>query len=469
MSRIRVERGARAGWSVELADDEVLVGRAPGAGVRMDPEADRGVSARHALLVRSPEGWTVRDLGSRNGTRLNGEPLTSVALLRPGDRIELGDGGPRLVYEEGRPARSAPSHADPPRTVAAPRPKQGGGRVVGLTVAVAAVGALALAAVFTRRSAPGASTSEAERASPALPVPDTTAADPDSTARELEALRSRVAGLAEELRRSRDQADSLQAALDQAEERGADDGEVQELRRRLQSASAALLRQQAAATLDFADLEASTRAATAQVYVEFPGGRVIAATAFAVDSAGWLVTNRHVVRDSAGARPERIGVQLAGRSGVLPAQVLAVANLDDVALLQVRAPGALPVIRGFNERLDTIRSGAAVASFGFPLGGDAAALEGRGGTIAEPLVTAGILTDHGGELLEVQGYGARGASGSPLVDGRGHVLGMIVGGRIEGETQTLFAVRADRIREFLDRRRVGPGGRPREPGRRPRT
>jgi pSer/pThr/pTyr-binding forkhead associated (FHA) protein len=51
--------------------------------------ADPTVSARHAELLRTLDGWMIRDLGSRNGTRVNGW-LTSSAELEPGDAVTLG-------------------------------------------------------------------------------------------------------------------------------------------------------------------------------------------------------------------------------------------------------------------------------------------------------------------------------------------------------------------------------------------
>lgn len=54
---------------------------------------DTAVSHRHAILTRTDSnGWTLRDIGSSNGTRLNGQdvqPMTDV-LIKPGDRITLG-------------------------------------------------------------------------------------------------------------------------------------------------------------------------------------------------------------------------------------------------------------------------------------------------------------------------------------------------------------------------------------------
>ncbi len=48
---------------------------------------DVGLSRRHMLLERFGEEWTVRDLGSKNGTFVNGERLSQPHRLRPGDRI----------------------------------------------------------------------------------------------------------------------------------------------------------------------------------------------------------------------------------------------------------------------------------------------------------------------------------------------------------------------------------------------
>jgi FHA domain-containing protein/uncharacterized protein DUF1707 len=51
--------------------------------------ADKTVSGRHAELSRTASGWRIRDLGSLNGTRVNGW-LVREQDLKPGDTIELG-------------------------------------------------------------------------------------------------------------------------------------------------------------------------------------------------------------------------------------------------------------------------------------------------------------------------------------------------------------------------------------------
>ncbi len=58
---------------------------------------DAGISRRHAELRPGPDGWTVADLGSTNGVRVNGAQVRGVQLLRSGDRIELGS--TEMVFE----------------------------------------------------------------------------------------------------------------------------------------------------------------------------------------------------------------------------------------------------------------------------------------------------------------------------------------------------------------------------------
>ncbi len=57
--------------------------------------SDPKLSREHLVFERTAEGWTVRDLGSRNGTQVNGVRLTKTIPLQPGDRITAGHGPTR--------------------------------------------------------------------------------------------------------------------------------------------------------------------------------------------------------------------------------------------------------------------------------------------------------------------------------------------------------------------------------------
>jgi DNA-binding winged helix-turn-helix (wHTH) protein len=78
------------GWNertFSLVPGENVIGRDPRCGVWLDAS---GVSRRHACITLDGAKSTLEDLGSRNGTFLNGEKLTSPRELTDGDVIGLG-------------------------------------------------------------------------------------------------------------------------------------------------------------------------------------------------------------------------------------------------------------------------------------------------------------------------------------------------------------------------------------------
>jgi FHA domain-containing protein len=60
---------------------------------------DTGISRRHAEIRPRAGGWTIEDLGSTNGVRVNGEDIRGARSLHPGDRVELGS--TEIVFEAG--------------------------------------------------------------------------------------------------------------------------------------------------------------------------------------------------------------------------------------------------------------------------------------------------------------------------------------------------------------------------------
>jgi hypothetical protein len=82
-----VEPVARAGEVFPL-DDEVTVGRAAGCGVVLTE--DTFVSQVHSRVYRRGGDSYVEDLGSTNGTYVNGERIVEPTRLRRGDRVQFG-------------------------------------------------------------------------------------------------------------------------------------------------------------------------------------------------------------------------------------------------------------------------------------------------------------------------------------------------------------------------------------------
>jgi pSer/pThr/pTyr-binding forkhead associated (FHA) protein len=83
-----LEKRRKRSQSFHLRRAETVVGRQQGSGLRI-PSAE--VSRRHCLLRVEEDGYlTVEDLDSVNGTYLNGERVSGVEVVRPGDRLQIG-------------------------------------------------------------------------------------------------------------------------------------------------------------------------------------------------------------------------------------------------------------------------------------------------------------------------------------------------------------------------------------------
>lgn len=93
-------RGSGDPVLVPLAGERFTVGKARDCDLAIT--SDSAVSRVHAVLERFAAGsWVVRDLGSRNGTFVNGERLMQERVLRHHDEVRVGD--TRLVYRADSP------------------------------------------------------------------------------------------------------------------------------------------------------------------------------------------------------------------------------------------------------------------------------------------------------------------------------------------------------------------------------
>lgn len=72
----------------EVSSGEYRIGRGPENEIDLQTNS---VSRRHATLTITPSQILLRDLGSRNGTRVNGKPLIGSTVLQPGDRLTFAD------------------------------------------------------------------------------------------------------------------------------------------------------------------------------------------------------------------------------------------------------------------------------------------------------------------------------------------------------------------------------------------
>jgi len=453
---LRIESGARSGETLVFERDRISVGRHPTSELRFDAERDLEVSTRHAIIVRQGHRWFVRDLGSRNGTFLNGAPVVGDQDIGDGDRIAFGLGGPTVVLH--LPSGSSP--AAPLATVgttaigAQPDPASQSGEttrirsrvdretrklkllVGGLALALVTVVVVLVATNDRQRSA-----WERERTEMLRAVDSLLAVGVGSMA----SLEGELDGVAQAFAASESEVRRLGAALEEARSQDRTDS----LRVQLQAATVALGQQQLAAAIDFQTIERQSGPAVASIWVDFGEGDVRSATAFLVGAGGLLMTSRHVVHGPANdRRPDRLAVRFSGSPGTWPAEVVAASPDWDLALVRVTGPGTWPDAVRFNARADTVSAGRPLVLIGFPLGGDLPEADAAA-TLARPITSTGVLLQWRPERLELRGYGAEGASGSPVFDERGEVVG-ILQGRLQGAAEALAAVPAAAALGFIE-------------------
>lgn len=85
--KLVVLAGAKEGAEIPLKKDKFVIGRAKDCTLRAGSDA---ISRHHCALMKSAEGISVRDLGSRNGTYVNEEKIAGETLLKDGDNLRVG-------------------------------------------------------------------------------------------------------------------------------------------------------------------------------------------------------------------------------------------------------------------------------------------------------------------------------------------------------------------------------------------
>ncbi len=86
--RMIVRTGPNPGTVFELTKEVSLIGRDVTNDVVV---GDAEVSRQHSRLTRTPGGYVLEDLGSTNGTFVNGERLVAPRVMNPGDLVALGE------------------------------------------------------------------------------------------------------------------------------------------------------------------------------------------------------------------------------------------------------------------------------------------------------------------------------------------------------------------------------------------
>ncbi len=461
--------GARAGTRRALTADFATLGRHPSSDLQFDPEHDTDVSARHAAVFRQGPGYVVRDLGSTNGTWVNGARIRSDRSLEHGDKIRLGPRGPEIEFaveeiEERAPARAPESPAGPAIPSATPvaarrttvieqeqsttdlkirvEVARQTDRLRRRLFAGAVAGAMLLAALvlwlaWSARQAQLALARERDRL----------LARVDSVQAVLGAAAERPTGLRAALDSARTEADRLRASI--AAE-ATSSSAIATLDSQVQLALSRhdpLLR---AARFDASAITTDNGKAIVMVFVEKPGGGRVSASGFVIrvkGDTGWVVTSRHLMRDSTGSAPQRIAVAFNGGKLAWRARLLDQHGSADIALLRVLAWGYVFPVKEVGVAA-AAQPGEPVVVLGFPHGLD---LQGerwrRDGLRAS--TTTGTVSAVAQERLQIDGYGAPGASGSPVFNTVGQVIGVLSGGAPESGGRMIYAVPAAALSAWI--------------------
>ena len=461
--------GARAGQTDVFSQAHLSIGRHPQSELRFDADQDLDVSSRHASVTLVGEFYILRDLGSTNGTFVNGKKLTGDHMLATRDVIRFGPSGPQVEFTaigDPRPAPGPAPAAKPDGTVVfgqqpaapppppppqlspeqlrSPRRTPGPGTQTKVRMEVrrqtkglrtTTIGLFALLVVLS-----GAYLWQVRAADQALA--DQRRAllgQVDSLMQEIGAIAQGNEGLRAALDSSQAEAERLRQLLANAP----DEDRMAELRARLEQA----LRQQrslaGAASVDARGIAAANRDAIALVFVEFPDGRVITGTAFAVRSdpnGGLLITNTHVVVDSNGTVASRLGVVFEGSRQNFRADLVRVSPDADVALIRASVHRGFPVVKSLADSGRVVEVGEPSAVLGFPLGLDLAGGRDWSQIGVASTLTLGTVSRTLPDLVQLDSYGAQGASGSPIFDRNGNVVAVLYGGQPGSNGRILYGV-----------------------------
>ncbi len=123
--------GPVKGQEFTLEGEEMVMGRSPEAAISV---ADGSMSRRHATFRKTEEGWAVHDLGSGNGTMINGAEIFDETTLANNDVVAMGDSEFTFVNTSTTAAVLEPIADEPAEIVPSRRPPVRTARSSGLEV-----------------------------------------------------------------------------------------------------------------------------------------------------------------------------------------------------------------------------------------------------------------------------------------------------------------------------------------------
>lgn len=407
--KLVVTAGAEIGRSLEIGTDPIVMGRDPTADLQL---ADPRVSWRHARLTALADGRAIlEDLGSTNGTFVDGQRVVERAFLHGGERLSLGDGAILTLQPGG--------------SEAAPATEFAAGPVAGAQVAAPPAEYVA---------APIAEVQAGQGARPPPPLWSPPPSPPPAAApRQSSSVIQRIT-LQRSVRRA-----NLLAAL----AIGVSVVVIVVVASGILTPGSA----EPSTPPTIADIAAEAEPSTVLVVAQVDGERVGNGTGWVWDASnGLIVTNLHVVNASE-------TFQL-GTITLADAQVVGGAPCDDLAVLRVSDTTGLRTMPLGSQ--GELRRGETTIALGYPINasptddlqvtvGNVSAVQvsydprGFGDVPAYPNVVQTTAAINPGN------------SGGPLVDIRGRLVGVNSAKAPVDVENTNYAIGVDRVKEIVPR------------------
>jgi S1-C subfamily serine protease len=363
--------GPQKGTRAKFDTDKISIGRAANNNLCMG-DAARRVSSHHAEVILRGDQYLLRDLGSTNGTMINGRRVV-VSELAPDDLIELGAGGPLLRFGIENPEMQGPGE-----TVESSRGEHDH-------------------VLFH----------EARRM--AAPAPPATAVSKNNA--------TLIAALAAAMLLGGIGGIVASSRLRVSDQYSMSFAEIAELNR-----PAVVLIRTEFELLDASGQVTATEARTG--------------SGFLLEESGLIVTNRHVIRDwEYNAPPPGTTGRITKIESILPHHTLddlipaEVYKLGsdtsvDVAILRIKSAGS-HVVHGVEPDLGHTNPGDEVVVIGYPLGLDL--LQWTKDTTSDPSLSTGTVSRVGHDFIQLNLRAYHGNSGGPVLNRKGEVIGILTG------------------------------------------